>query len=139
MLVQIILSGAVLLAISILVFLTWGKAKKLKLPPGPPGWPVIGNLPILFQKSATTNDQYYYTQCARQYGDVYKLTFGPQLVYVLCKFDYVREAFNHSDLQGRPPSVAHKIVFGPKAVGKEQTILDDSNLSLVYPPPPLSV
>ncbi|XP_071828683.1 cytochrome P450 2B19-like [Apostichopus japonicus] len=107
----------VLCSVLLIILLKWTRVKKLKLPPGPKGWPFIGNLPVLFQDPGTTNDEYYYTRCARQYGDIYKLKLGSKMMYVLCKFDYVREAFNHSYIQGRPPGVAYQIAFGPEAKG----------------------
>ncbi|KAJ8025847.1 Cytochrome P450 2D15 [Holothuria leucospilota] len=107
----------VLLGFFIWIFLKWKRPPQWRLPPGPPGWPVLGNLPILFQNPGSCNDRYYYTQCANKYGDIYKLELGPQMMYVLCNINYVREVFTHSDVQGRRPGVAYTKVFGPAAKG----------------------
>lgn len=108
----------VLMGFLVWIFLKWKRSPQWRLPPGPPGWPILGNLPILFQSPGFSNDRYYYTQCANKYGDIYKLQLGPQMMYVLCNIDYIRAVFTHSDVQGRLSGAAYTKVFGPAAKGK---------------------
>ena len=64
-----------------------------KLPPGPPGLPVIGSL-LDFRRDPLE----FFTSCARRYGDVVRYQIGPVTAYLLNRPDYIEDALT---LHGR--------------------------------------
>ena len=70
------------------------------LPPGPRGWPILGNLPSLDPKTPyKTLDK-----IAREYGPIYSLQFGAFPVVILNNYAAVKEAFikQGDDFEDRP-------------------------------------
>ena len=60
-------------------------------PPGPKGWPIIGNADIFWN-----NDQVYisFVELAKRYGEIFHLRFGPSgHMVVLTGQEVIREAF----------------------------------------------
>ncbi|KAM3236769.1 cytochrome 77A2 [Capsicum annuum] len=78
--------------ISCLIFLFSKKnqSKKLKLPPGPPGWPVVGNL---LQVARSGKPFFQYVREHRQkYGPIFTLKMGTRTLIIVSNADLVHEA-----------------------------------------------
>ncbi|MCQ7614214.1 cytochrome P450, partial [Salmonella enterica] len=91
--------------------------KGLKSPPGPWGWPLIGNMLALGKNPHLT-----LTELRRQYGDVLQIHIGSTPVVVLSGQDTIRQALMRQgdDFKGRPDlysftliSNGHSIAFNP--------------------------
>ncbi|XP_046563706.1 cytochrome P450 2J4-like [Haliotis rubra] len=74
--------------------------KRYNLPPGPKGWPLIGNLReirgvLLFRQLRAFS---------RKYGPVMKIKIGTRTAIILSRIDVVTEALitKHADFAGRP-------------------------------------
>nr|UHB15510.1 cytochrome P450 [Paris polyphylla] len=67
-----------------------GTSKRLKLPPGPPGWPVIGNL---FQFFRSGKQFIHYTRDLRAiYGPIFTLRMGSRTLIVVSSAELAHEA-----------------------------------------------
>ncbi|KAK6188515.1 hypothetical protein SNE40_004675 [Patella caerulea] len=62
------------------------------IPPGPPYWPIVGNMLDMRGKLAGKRHKYY-EELQEQYGDIFRIYFGDQLVIVLNDFESIEEAF----------------------------------------------
>lgn len=60
--------------------------------PGPTSFPIVGNLPQL-RKAKIGQHYEFYLELAKQYGDIYRLYVGRQLIVRLNSTDIIREAF----------------------------------------------
>ncbi|XP_006811948.1 cytochrome P450 2U1-like [Saccoglossus kowalevskii] len=79
-------------------------SRRSGLPPGPIGWPVIGNLFQLMRDKAGVHVAL--VKLAENYGDVFSLYFGSKLVIILNGYDAIREAFvNRADVLNNRPSL----------------------------------
>ncbi|KAJ1282203.1 hypothetical protein BS78_03G033400 [Paspalum vaginatum] len=78
-----------------------GKHAKRPLPPGPRGWPVLGNLPQLGSKP-------HHTMCAlaREYGPLFRLRFGSAEVVVAASAAAAAQFLRAHDanFSNRPPN-----------------------------------
>ncbi|XP_022082207.1 cytochrome P450 2J6-like [Acanthaster planci] len=70
------------------------------LPPGPRGWPLLGNLPQLVRVRAEPHR--YFSKLADRYGKVVSVKLAGNLIVVLHGADAIREAFNQPQLSARP-------------------------------------
>ncbi|VFQ62837.1 unnamed protein product [Cuscuta campestris] len=69
---------------------TISKKKKLNLPPGPPGWPVVGNL---FQVARSGKPFFQYVRDLRAiYGPIFTLRMGTRTMIVISSAELVHEA-----------------------------------------------
>lgn len=67
-----------------------GGKKGLKLPPGPPGWPIVGNL---FQVARSGKPFFQYVEDLRpKYGPIFTLRMGTRTMIILADAKLVREA-----------------------------------------------
>ncbi|XP_060212512.1 cytochrome P450 77A2 [Lycium barbarum] len=74
----------------IFLFSKKGKSKKLNLPPGPPGWPVVGNL---FQVARSGKPFFQYVRELRpKYGSIFTLRMGTRTMIIVSNADLVHEA-----------------------------------------------
>ena len=91
-----------------------GANLNVRQPPGPWGWPLIGNLPQLGRKPHKS-----LTELRRVYGDVYQIRMGSQPTIVLNGIDTVRRAlFKQSeDFAGRPDFYSFKFIANGKSMG----------------------
>ena len=76
---------------------------KLPLPPGPKGVPVLGFLPYL-----TKNIHIQLANLKHQFGPIYRLYFGSQLIVVLTEPKTIRKAFKQEAFEGKPDSLLLK-------------------------------
>ncbi|KAL2539815.1 Cytochrome [Abeliophyllum distichum] len=80
-----ILSGLIFL------FTRKSKAKKLRLPPGPPGWPVVGNL-FQFARSGKQFFEYTREVLIPKYGPILTLKMGTRTMIIISSADLAYEA-----------------------------------------------
>ncbi|VFQ82844.1 unnamed protein product [Cuscuta campestris] len=79
-----------------------GKSRK-QLPPGPPGFPVVGYLPFLRR-----NLHHQFTDLAAKYGPIFKLRLGSRLCVVVSSPSTAREILREQDavFSNRDPTAA---------------------------------
>lgn len=91
---------ALIFSVAILSFVTC--RKKRRLPPGPPGLPVIGSL-----VSTGLRPLLYLDKLRRQYGEVFTLMFGGKTVIIINGNEAMRELIvKHADAMSDRPSVS---------------------------------
>ncbi|XP_019647854.1 PREDICTED: cytochrome P450 1A1-like [Branchiostoma belcheri] len=73
--------------LTFLLFVIFRVRKPAGYPPGPPGWPVLGNLPSLAR-----NAHLQLTAWRGTYGDVFSVKMGLQDAVVVSGMDAIREA-----------------------------------------------
>lgn len=78
------------------------------LPPGPPTWPLLGNLPTF----PTTYMHFKFTEWAHQYGEIFSLKLGSGNVIVLNSLEAVKDVLERQSLEtsNRPPSTVGNMV-----------------------------
>ncbi|XP_017012443.2 cytochrome P450 307a1 [Drosophila takahashii] len=86
--------------------------KKYKQAPGPRPWPIIGNLHLLDRYR--DNPFAGFTELAKQYGDIYSLTFGHTRCLVVNNLELIREVLNQNGkvMSGRPDFIRYHKLFG---------------------------
>nr|DAD48647.1 TPA_asm: hypothetical protein HUJ06_018584 [Nelumbo nucifera] len=81
---------AFLVSALIFVLSTRSKSKRLRLPPGPPGWPVVGNL---FQVARSGKPFFQYVRDIRlNYGPIFTLKMGTRTLIIISNPDLAYEA-----------------------------------------------
>ncbi|CAM8966951.1 unnamed protein product [Rhodiola kirilowii] len=88
MVTMIILFTTLLALISVAFFVTL--SKQPKLPPGPPGWPVVGNL---FQVARSGKPFFQYVQeLIPKYGNILTLRMGTRTMIIISSAELAHEA-----------------------------------------------
>ncbi|PIA25955.1 hypothetical protein AQUCO_10200017v1 [Aquilegia coerulea] len=89
-----------ILSAAVLILLTWyslltkkSRNKKVPLPPGPQGLPIVGILPFLDPNLHT-----YFDKLAKTYGPIFKVQLGRKLCIVLSSPSVVQEVHKDHDL-----------------------------------------
>ncbi|EOA37874.1 hypothetical protein CARUB_v10011470mg [Capsella rubella] len=87
------------------------KDRSLQLPPGPRGWPILGNLPELFM--TRPRSKYFYLAMKEQNTDIACFNFAGVHVIIINSDEIAREAFKErdADLADRPKLFTLKIIF----------------------------
>ncbi|XP_009778849.1 cytochrome P450 77A1 isoform X2 [Nicotiana tabacum] len=81
---------AFLLLNLIFLFTRKNKSKNLNLPPGPPGWPVVGNL---FQVAGSGKQFFeYIRELKPKYGSIFTLKMGARTMIIVSSADLAYEA-----------------------------------------------
>ena len=82
-------------------FLSWRATRHLRLPPGPPAIPLLGNFNVFMSNRAIYK---VLKELADKYGSIFSLKLPMGFFVILSDVDVIREAFmNHSeDFSGRP-------------------------------------
>ncbi|KAK6186433.1 hypothetical protein SNE40_008471 [Patella caerulea] len=82
--------------VALVVFLIIGYVISMQersgIPPGPPYWPIVGNMLDLRGKLVGKRHKYY-AELQEKYGDIFRIYFGDQLLIVLNDFESIEEAF----------------------------------------------
>lgn len=84
--------SALALLVSALIFLLSrsAKSKRLNLPPGPPGWPVVGNL---FQVARSGKPFFEYVSDLRpKYGSIFTLKMGTRTMIIVSSAELAHQA-----------------------------------------------
>ena len=104
-------SSALLLASFLLPLLMIWLVRQLRylrsLPPGPTGYPIVGILPLITKQFHLQLFDY-----AQQFGRIFSLKMGSQLVVVLNDPNLIKKAFARPEFSGRPESALNSILNG---------------------------
>ncbi|KAF5742597.1 cytochrome P450 77A3-like [Tripterygium wilfordii] len=87
------------------------KSKRLNLPPGPPGWPVVGNL---FQVARSGKQFFEYVEDLRKtYGPIFTLKMGTRTLIFISNGKLVHKALmeNGSLFHSRPRETPTRTIF----------------------------
>ncbi|KAG0457847.1 hypothetical protein HPP92_022708 [Vanilla planifolia] len=113
-----LLSSAAILAFSLLLLFLFNKRptgtfpfKKLNLPPGPPGWPLVGNL---FQVAFSGKQFIHYVNdLIPVYGPILTLKMGARTMIIISNSEIVHEALveNGHQFASRPAENATRTIF----------------------------
>ncbi|XP_035699757.1 cytochrome P450 2C15-like [Branchiostoma floridae] len=100
----------------LVVFLatSWIFSNTRKLPPGPRGWPVVGN----FFSLANGHRHLVLTDWSKTYGPVYRVNLAGKLMVVLSGYDIIHEALvkTADNFSSRPDNAIFKII-NPQRLG----------------------
>ncbi|KAL1368038.1 hypothetical protein HN51_022139 [Arachis hypogaea] len=110
---MIIFSPILILIFTVLLvfLLSQTKSKKLNLPPGPPGWPIVGNL---LQVARSGKPYFVFVNDVRQkYGPIFTLKMGTRTMIFLSDPKLIHEALieNGALYASRPPETPTRNVF----------------------------
>ncbi|KAF5183664.1 Cytochrome p450 [Thalictrum thalictroides] len=87
------------------------KSKQVKLPPGPPGWPVVGNL---FQLARSGKEFFQYVRDLQpKYGPIFSLKLGTRTVIIVTSPELAHEALIEKGqvFANRPAEHATRAIF----------------------------
>lgn len=84
----------------------------LPLPPIPPGWPLIGNLPDLAKYGGRKEVHLLMEKWARQYGDIFGVQVGPVTEYFLNSDQAVKVGEQSVSTREQSYQDAHLYVLG---------------------------
>lgn len=111
---SMVFASVLAFAVSAFIFLLTRKStsnRRLNLPPGPRGWPVVGNL---FQVARSGKHFFEYVEDIRQvYGPIFTLKMGSRTTIVLSGADLIHEALikRGATFASRPAENPTRIVF----------------------------
>nr|GMD01896.1 cytochrome P450 77A2-like [Ipomoea batatas]GME11127.1 cytochrome P450 77A2-like [Ipomoea batatas]GME14330.1 cytochrome P450 77A2-like [Ipomoea batatas] len=103
---------ACLISALIFFFSRKSKSKRLNLPPGPPGWPVVGNL-FQVARSGKPFFQYVRDDLRPKYGPIFTLRMGTRTMIVISSAELVHEALieNGQVFASRPRENPTRSIF----------------------------
>uniref|UniRef100_A0A0C9S488 TSA: Wollemia nobilis Ref_Wollemi_Transcript_14115_1857 transcribed RNA sequence n=1 Tax=Wollemia nobilis TaxID=56998 RepID=A0A0C9S488_9CONI len=79
-----------LVALPLIVLFSFFNEDKYRLPPGPPGWPIVGNL--LQIRLSSQLFQAYVGNMKKKYGPIFTLRVGPHLMIMVASHELAHEA-----------------------------------------------
>eukprot|EP00253_Pinus_taeda_P035468 PITA_35468 len=93
--------------ITFLLFDVWRRKAYYRLPPGPAGWPIVGNLPQVGNKPHES-----FLHLANKYGPIISLSFGMKTTVVVSSSAMAKEVLKTHDhiLSGRILTQAGKVL-----------------------------
>lgn len=92
------------------LFLFRRRGTKANIPPGPPRWPVVGNIVALIR--AGKQPDVLFKQWADRYGKILSVSNGERMIVALSDFDLIMEVMHHPSAQGRAKSAVSTKSYG---------------------------
>ncbi|XP_059487512.1 methyl farnesoate epoxidase-like [Neocloeon triangulifer] len=90
-----------LIFLAIFFILRWLSSKPAKFPPGPPRWPIVGNLVELIRGAKGGAIHEIFMRLANKYGPILGLFMGTQPTIIISDYLAIRELGARDDLCGR--------------------------------------
>ncbi|KAF3784269.1 hypothetical protein EJ110_NYTH30724 [Nymphaea thermarum] len=84
--------------------------RSARLPPGPPGWPLVGNL-----LSLKPNLHEHFTDLAGRYGPIFRVYLGTKLAVVVSSPSLAEQVLKLHDkvfANRNPPAIAQRLSYG---------------------------
>lgn len=107
-----------ILILSIIAIFLWRDKRPKFFPPGPPWFPILGNLLLVHE---LLKDQKFYFRVwdflATQYGDVVGLKLGTNKLIIVSGRDMIREFYANEDFDGRPDGFFYRVRSFDKRLG----------------------
>jgi len=102
-----------LVTLIIILFIIKYKRQK-NLPPGPPGYPIIGNLAQLSSGKQVET----FRRLRAEYGDIFSLQLGTRLYIVFNGYEALKETFvKHGDIfSDRPHTFMMKLISKDRGI-----------------------
>ncbi len=103
--ISTIVSYCIILLTFALAIYFWKQNDRVRLPPGPRIWPIVGSIPSVAW-------QYYWSglrlpvfllRLGSHFGPIFRVNLFGRDIIVLCDYDTIKEAFQHPNLNDRPP------------------------------------